>query len=991
MGAGEDMFVGSKKCVLVATSAIGMAMTLPAAGWAQAPARPVSAPSVSTADVDEVVVTGSRLITNGLNAPTPSTVLTNDALLTKAPTSIPDALKQLPQFISSGGVSTGVSGSALLAAGERGIGTYLNLRGLGNNRMLMLQDGHRLPPNTAAGLTNADLLPQLLIKRVDVVTGGVSAAYGSDGVSGVTNYIMDNDFTGLKAIAQGGISAYADMESYRVGLAAGKSLFDGRLHLMGSAERFHNDGVPRGAARPLAKYSVSGPYQQAGLSRYQGYGGKFGLIGPDGARAGTATNPYVIYPDERVLNTSFFGIGLAGSPLAGFSIQGNSLVRLNPGQLVTPSACINCPEMGTGTSPGDVTMVPTLTTTQYFGRADYDINDAVKAWAKVSYGKAQTFAWTAAGGTGNVTIFRENAYLPAAALAALGSQASFVYSTSFDRYTVEQTSYRIGPESLVGSAGLEGKYAGFDWDITLSRGRAETHFAARQREAARINAAVDAVRDPATGQIVCRVTLTNPGVYPGCAPMNVFGYNVMSREAAAYGMGTSTYHDQNDVKAAEANVRGKVFKLPAGDVAVAIGAAFRDEEYNLTTNSGQGTATTIGIRGLTGSPNTRFAASVEPSHGDRTVKEVYGEVFIPVAKDLPFVGSLDLDLAARRTDYSQIGGATTWKAGGSWQPVQDLRIRATLSRDIRAPSLGELYAGQTRQALQFADPHIGGIRIAPQILTGGNPDLRPEVAKTFTVGGVYKSSWIEGLSGSVDYFRIRLQNAIGAPYMNVELVQACEDSGGTDATLCSLITRPLPFSDRTPANAVTELRQFSINVAKIDVEGIDYEVAYDRPLFNGRLGARLFANYMLAYDVQSAPGRPVVSSVGYVVGTTPTPRLRGSFQLSYAQGPFKISLQERYIGRMKHSRPDQVNEVYEDNTLTEQGYTDINVTYDFTVNGWKVQAFANAQNVFNKLAELNPAAGASGGGPLASFPVSSGRLLYDTVGAVYATGVRVTF
>jgi iron complex outermembrane recepter protein len=925
------------------------------------------------AELEAIVVTGSRVISNGFAAPTPVTVLTADALAEKAPTSIPDALEQLPEFMGSSGITSAqVVEPTLTANGGTsniGQGTYLNLYGLGSNRMLILQDGLRVPPNTSSGGTDANLFPEMLVQRVDVVTGGASAAYGSDAISGVVNFITDKKFEGVKGVLQGGESWAGDMGNYRIGLAGGIGLLDERLHLIGSAEQYHNGGIEKNSDRPWG-------------AGYYAAGGEFGAFGPGGAVAGTAGNPYINYANSR------FAIGNANNgefnsgPLAGYSLVNGKPVLVNNGTLITPASCTNCPD-NFEVQSADETLVPSITNNQFFGRAQYDINENLDVWTQASYARSHTFG-NGAGASfflGTITIFPNNAYLSPAARAILGNTQS-VFSTNFSDTQVPLSTSDLVTSSLNISGGIEGKFSnGWRWDFTYANGTAKTDlYSSNQVSYPKAFAAFDAVVNPANGQIVCNVTLTNPGLYPGCAPFDLFGNNVASAAADAYIQGEYVAHDTTTEQSYEANLRGDLFSLWAGPVSAAIGAAYRQDENTLTSNSGTGSYTNTGIRGL-GSTLDFVESNTEPSSGSRNVKEGYSEVFVPLAKDLPMVRALDLDAAVRETDYSTSGAVTTWKFGLNWQPVEDVRLRTTLSRDIRAPSLGELFAGDSRTINgPYTDPHTGGI-VSVTTISGGNPNLQPEVSKTFTGGIVYTPSWLEGVHTSLDYFRFKISDAISQPYNAQQILNICQASNGTSPT-CQLITRPLPYSNTTMANNATAVSLAEINVSSFDVNGVDFEVGYSHRLGPGEFDARLLAAYLIDYQEQEAPGQPVEVFAGNADAFGGLPKLKGSVQLKYSLGPWGLSVQERVVGSLVHSI--MATSVYLDDELPAQFYTDLNATYDFEQAGLKWQTFFHVSNLFNRQAPLVVTSAFAD-----RYPTLPN--IYDVVGANFTAGVRFHF
>jgi len=923
--------------------------------------------------IDEVLVVGSRVIVDGTKAPTPVTVLTTEDLAIKSPGNIPDALRQLPAFMDSSGPSQ--AGAAFQSStvgpspGQGNIGTYLNLRALGNNRMLMLQDGHRVPASTSTGQTDASLFPQMLVQRVDVITGGTSAVYGSDGITGAVNFVTDSKFEGLKTNIQGGLASRGDMQSFRFGVAGGIGLLDERLHLIGSAELYRNDGIRRQDDRPLG-----GEKDVTGYS----IGGKNSAV-----NAGTAANPYVIYSGTRSTSDTFPGIILSG-PLKGNEIIGGQLVPYNLlGTPINNVACINCPD-NYRFNGNAMTLVPEQSTSQLFTRATFDVSDQMSAWAQVSYASSRSVTYT---GTdffhGNITIFKDNAFLPPAVVAAMGDTTSFTFGKDHTEDEIPTPKNDYLNTAFTVLAGLEGSFGEkWHWDVTYAYG--QTHNNSSSGEAMYPNsfASFDAVRDPATGNIVCNVTLTDPGRYPGCVPFNLFsrGRNETTAAAGAYIMGTSIVNQELLSNSFEANLRDEPFSTWAGPVIASVGAAYRRQTYDLVSNSGPGSYDNGGIRGL-GSTLLFNVINTTPSDGSQSVTEGYGEVNIPLLADKRLFKSVDMDAAIRVTDYDTSGTVETWKVGLNWQLNDDIRFRGTVSRDIRAPSVGELFAGQSTAPFSLDDTAHGAGRYPVTAIIGGNTNLEPEKSDDLTAGVVYTPGWLDGFRVSVDYYQYKLSDAISNPYTVQQLVDICETSGGTDS-LCNQIVRPLPFNVTGVDNRITTIYNIPVNVTKFTVAGFDLEAGYSRAVGDGRLSARLIGNYLDRYEQISAPGAATRIFAGNADGFGGLPRTRVSLDMAYTVGAWMFGITENYIGHLKHSLLPTA--VWDEPYVSAQYYTNLNVAYDFERSGGNVQIFANAQNVFDRAPPIVPATGPFGGYPTL-------YNLYDMIGAQFTVGARMRF
>jgi iron complex outermembrane receptor protein len=513
------------------------------AAWAQAPASEGAA-------VSEIVITGSRIVRNGNDAPTPTTIVSTEQLVTTTPSNIPDALNKLPAFNSASTPNNATTG-----ANGRGFntpGNYLNLRNLGAIRTLILQDGHRVPGTFYDTTVDTDMLPQLLVERVEVVTGGASAVYGSDAVSGVVNFILDKKFNGFKGVVQGGISKYGDAESVRVGVAHGLDV-GSRGHFEWSAEYYNRNAVKDQSDRPYGDLGTS-------------------IIG-----SGTAANPYELIYNARQSNTAPGGL-VASGPFAGQRFQPDgSLVPFNAG---TPTRTANIAVGGDGGTQTEGYLIPSRRTGQAFARFDYEVSDTVRAYAEARYARAESFTsnqqYTNSPTAYPLFIYSGNAFLTPAQQAQL--TAANVTSFSLNRFD-QDLAKDLALDSQVDAgaitAGLQGELFGdFSWDAYYTHGETRTRLTTLNNvNSMNYFAAADAVRDPATGQVVCRVSIAAPGAFPGCAPLNLFGENRASQAAKDFIYEDTEWVARNRLDDWGANITGTVFEGPAGPIKAAVAAS----------------------------------------------------------------------------------------------------------------------------------------------------------------------------------------------------------------------------------------------------------------------------------------------------------------------------------------------------------------------------------------------------------------------------------
>jgi outer membrane receptor protein involved in Fe transport len=956
--------------LLLGAASVSAQPAAPADSSAAAGGADVAAAAAAN-QISEVVITGSRLEVSGYSAPTPVAVMTQADLQERNATSIPNALIEAPQFAGS----VGDQANAVGATGQRG--TYLNLRSLGADRTLILQDGVRVPPTTADGGVDANLLPQMLIQRVDVVTGGASAAYGSDAVSGVVNFVIDKNFNGLKGVAQVGTSKYEDKETWKLGVAAGRSFLDGRLHLEGSYEHSMDEGVASHQDRPFT-------------------GGSPRWISVGTGSQGAANNPYVLYGEIEndrwgvgpgvLLSTNNSWQGILRNAAAGIDVafeEGGGWHDFNYGVRVANGVCTDCDG---GRHAGELmSLTPRTMKDQAYGRVDFDLTDSVKVWGDVSWARNQIrgsqmplYLFS-----GQMTIYRENAFLPDDLRARFGSAPSAGFGRNFPEFG--GMTWEHDNKLRKFGAGLTGELPnGWNWDASIVNGVAKVAGRSLEPNILRLTAATDAVDEGEfrtgvrNGNVVCRVELTNPGLYPGCTPINLFGFHSPSQAAIDYVKGAVVWHTRTEMTIYQANLRGDIWELPAGSVAAAVGAEYRTQELTQTTNNDA--ADRPDLTGLRGQPPgyTAYFTALGAAQGEVNVKEVYGEILVPILRDMPLAQSLDLNAAARYTDYSVSGGVTTWKVGATYEPTADIRLRATRSRDIRAPGLYELFGGTSQGGPSLYDPLTntqgGGIS-----LTRNNPDLKPEIADTWTVGVVYQPEWLSGFSASVDYFKIDMSDAIANPYSVQEIMDLCGPTG-QGHSLCSQIVRPFGLDNRTVANRPSYVILQPLNVASVKVDGIDFEASYHRELGPGTLGARLLASRLLHYTEQASPDDDPLETAG----VTDLPKWRGNVEVNYQTGPLRAALLMRFYSKTRHAQTGVWADP-DDAFARPYQIFDANFSYKFGTDE-EYEAFLQIKNLTDK----KPPFTIVGSGAIGNH-VGTNFSLYDAIGRYYTAGVRFNF
>ena len=933
------------------------AIALASAATAQEAAATNSSPAA-----EDIVVTGSRVVT-GNSSPTPLTTVSAQNLLQNTPTTIADALFKLPVFAGLPAQTRNPGNSS-----QNSGANSLNLRGIGAARTLLLFNGQRVPDN------NVDQLPQMLIQRVDIVTGGASAVYGSDAVSGVVNFIVDKTFEGLKVNSQIGVSTYGDDITWRTGIAVGKTF--GRLHLEGSIDHYDDPGIFSKLTRPWGRdvYSTQG--------------------------AGTTANPYKLVKDTRISNTSFGGKILNG-PLANQNFSTNGVLVPFVNGTATGAGTIQ--SGGDGAFFDKASLKTKLKNTQYFGRADYELTDVINIHAQGSYVDTNNKNNHQNNEFRSYTLSAGNAFLRPEyqqAMAAAGV-------STFTIGKMMEQAPPLQPETFVKtyiiSGGIDGKVGIFgsdwSWDVSGLVSRQSQHTLNNANmDGAKAAAALDAVVDPRSGNVVCRVTLTNPTAYPGCVPINIFGPTSESKQALDYILLKSDFTTISTLKEVNASISGSPFKTWAGPVKVALSGEMReatvktDSDFQpgdrvdcgslpIDPKAGRVLNCSVGTNGK--STQARWVSNVVAQLPKQSVsvKEVAVEADVPLLVNLPFVQSFNVNAAARYTDYQTSGTVYTWKVGADWHVNDDLRFRATRSRDILAPSVTQLFGAAAVNPSGITDLHTGINAVAP-VQTSSNPNLVPEVANTITGGGVYRPSFLPNFSVSVDYYRIKINNAIATVSGNdATVMRLCEDSNGA-SPLCALYVRPLPFADRSPANYPTLVLASPLNIAKFLSKGVDTEVNYSFGLGQGDINLRALMTYTAKQKTQTLPGTTILDAAG----AAGLPSIRVNLQAQYVQGPFRFDILQRYHNSTR--RAADPTQVWAVGRVAARAYTDVTFAYDVKVLGGTSQLFVNVQNVLNTAPAVHGATGGSSSVPGLFLATTNGD---DIIGRYFTTGFRYKF
>jgi len=609
-------------------------------------------------------------------------------------------------------------------------------------------------------------------------------------------------------------------------------------------------------------------------------------------------------------------------------------------------------------------------------RTELDVTDNLLVAADLNWGYTNNINYSYPqyqNGQFGFTIYNDNAFLSPEVKARM-AQAK-VTSIPVGRHSIDVPMQMTDAvqETKRGAISFVQKF-GATWraDGYFSHGESrQDTYALNMPISRNLYAAVDAVINPATGQIVCRSTLQ--GLDPDCAPMNIFGNGSISAASIAYVYGSSNRFLDLVQDVGQVNISGDLpesFSLGAGPISLAVGGEYRRESSSQDADLiSQQVTNFTGIRGGPASLNNRPGAfqtfNPLPFGGNYNVKEVYAEVGVPILRDAPIAKSLVVNGAGRAAWYSNTGLAKSWKLGVIYEPSSDIRIRATRSHDIRGPNILELFNPRSTNASNIL---YKGVVTGYTGFSTGNVNLRPEESDTFTAGMVLQPSFIPGLSLSADVYSIKIKDAItqiGAQGIadqcalgsieNCALIQVA--SGGS-----LIITNPFQ------------------NLALLNVEGLDLEVLFKAPFLNGDLTLRALANYTAKFQRQT-PGAVPIDSAGDI--SESQPKWQGNFQVTWSKGPFSIFVMERYVGSGKYNTRWVEGIDVNDNYVGNEFYTDVTMRYVFPAYGGNITSFLTVNNLFDKDPPIVPQP--------STFQQQTNATLYDTIGRYITLGFRFNF
>jgi outer membrane receptor protein involved in Fe transport len=930
----------------------------------------------TASNTSEVVVTASRITASGFSAPTPTTVIGTDAIAKQASPSLFQAITELPSLAGSTGTTVNNNNTSTGATGL----SALNMRGLGTIRTLTLLDGQRVVPSNVSGVNDTGLFPQLLVQRVDVVNGGASASWGSDAISGVVNFVTNKHFEGFKANVEASDSTYNDDQSGLFQIAAGKSFLGDRLHVEGDAEYYNSAGAPP---------DQPGGISAAGRPSYRSGSASYAL---GGNPAGSPQ--YVYYP----YNAQSTAQGANGLITAG-AFKGTAF---GPGGATYPYAygtgCISTTCLGgeqDASLSGQSTLDDPMQRELFYTRVGYDLTSRIEVYGTFNISDVKTSNQPNYGAQKpNLSISCANAYLPAYIANAAscdnpltgapkGGNVTFgTLNEDFPAY-IDVKNNRSMYRYVFGSDGsfdLFGKSVSFDAYVGHGVNTTDIHIE-NMTLSPRYNAAIAAVNQG--GQIVC----SNPVAQAeGCVPWNSFG--AVSNSAASFAfmapaIGPHQHSVQGEDEAAF-SVNATPFKDWAGDVSVAAGVEYRQEYYTVTADPyGNGVSAVSPYSAaypadplLSTSGNNWYAGNYHDGSGKYTVTEGFVEVGVPLWESATF-GKASADGAFRGTNYSTSGYVSTWKAGGTWDtPIEGLRIRGVQSRDIRAPNLAELYAAPVAVNGTVTNPtNLQSVAIYSNTI--GNTNLKPEIADNTEVGAVYRPHFVPGLSVSLDYFNITVNDAISSLTAQ-QIVNLCYQG---NTAYCKDVN--LTGQTGTANQSYVTVQPF--NLASIKTSGLDIEASYRLPLeqFNlpGVVTLRGLVTRTLDYTNNTGiAGQIIQQNAGN--NAADTPYWKAYIPESWSYGKWTFTATERVISDGKIN-PNYItcttgcpvstvqHPTTNYNFIPGAVYVDFGGSYDLTK---QAQAYFKIDNLSNSIA-----------------PPFGSLTIYDVIGRMYRIGFRLNY
>ena len=963
---------GLQRSRLTAALVSAILISVSASGYAAEEAAKPEGAAATPTDIDAVTVTGSRIKRIGFVTPSPVIGISSEEIRSTGAVTIADLMTTLPQLSA-----TYTLGNSTRSIGTAGLG-LLDLRGMGTARTLVLINGRR-HVGGISGSTAVDVntIPVELIERVEVITGGASAVYGADAVAGVVNFIMKKKFDGYELRGQTGDASEGDFSRSFISFTGGNEFAGGRGNIVYSAEYSKQDRTRRDdraigrellISMPNPGYNPALPPSQQNPQRV--------FMGPGGNSS-----------------ISYGGTFNAGGTRYQFNDDGTFRRTRYSGPRDGVNTCVDCDFLDTNQvadlQPGfDRYSVNTL--------LNFDISENHRFFFEGKYTKTESDFLAQPAFDQPFRIRRDNAYL-SPQLAALMDANGLNSLTNRDRmlqvsrFNVDagQRGENVERKTQRFVAGFEGSLSeNWTYEVSGVYGKTDVdRLNLNNRINERWQAGMDVVRD-ASGNVACRVTVDPNAINPntgnryheiartGCVPFKVFGNGAVDPNAAAwfnYNAVNKTQITQQVFSASVAN--SSLFELPAGGVGFAGGVEYRKETSQENTDP-------LAAQGLT------FLNAIPSRKGEYSVKEIFAETTIPLLADLPAIQRLSMDLAGRYSDYSTVGKTKTWNVGLDWAINDSFRIRSSLAQAVRAPNIGELFNPQTQNFATINDPcDVGGLNrpstaadpalrarncaalgLGPTYrdnyggnrpgVSGGNPDLDVEEARSFSYGFVWQPEFIQGFGLSVDYWRVNLKDAIGAVSAQTLATRCADSPGGIDNPFCASIKRAPaggyidPQGRTFPAGSIYNWTALAENLARSRRVGVDVEADYRFEAFGGQAALRFVGTRLISareWAFQAFPNE-YREYLTYVTN----PRWRATLSADYKIGDWRFNWNMRYVGtnlRVEpwsyQSNPGQIS------PIRNGSYTYHNLQVNYKIPNTGLDLYVGADNVFDKDPPIN--------------------------------------
>ncbi|WKL56535.1 TonB-dependent receptor [Asticcacaulis sp. ZE23SCel15] len=868
----------------ICSAVLASIVTLPSVAIAQD-----AATSSEDAPVTEVVVTGSRIARKDFVSPSPITTVSSAQIEASGSLAVEQILNTLPQVVP--GFSA--------ASNNPSDGTAtVDLRGLGASRTLVLVNGHRMTPATkASSATDLNTIPARLIKRVEVMTGGASATYGSDALAGVVNFVLKDDFEGIELSSQYGLSAEGDAEQFDTSLIMGTNFDGGKGNLTAFVSYYDRDQV-LGAERDWAFYSNAGG-SATGLS---------------GRADNVALNPYALTPTQA-------GCPTVTNRQISFTPTGEAHGFCNDFDLTNPvTDQYNFSPVNNLMSPSERISLSLL--------GHYDFTENLRGKLEVFFTDNRTSSQLAPTPMTGLSVPIDNPFISASFASLLAGRtdptANFVFRKRMLEVGVRQQDHNNKMFQFV--TGLDGTvFSDWKWDSTFSYGR--TEFKDSTFNDVSRSRMIAATRGASDGATTTSCGAAQLAIMPACKPFNLFGAGSASQEALDF-----VRLDFSDTTTFErfvvgGNIAGDAFVLPAGAVGVAAGFEYREDTFSFAPDAAHGSGDIYGFN------------AERPVSGGYNVKEVYGEATVPLVAEVPFVKYLGLELGARFSDYSSVGKTEAYKAGLEWKIDDDFRFRGMYQKASRAPSVFELYQAGDQGFPQFTDPcstksptsgadrtisqevrdfcalQLGGdpvtlgyIQPNSQLesFSFGNANLKAEQSETITVGAVWRPSYIEGLSVTLDYYDIKVDDYINTLYGGAAgTVAACFATLDLNSAACfnSDIGQSAIYRDTT---GELKIRTSQGNVSALETKGIDLAVDYKAPLgwlvkdstlFSDKLDINVLVTKLESWKLDDIEYAGTAGA--YNISAT-LPEWKSNIRLAYNIGPVLINWSSTFYSEMEN-------------------------------------------------------------------------------------------